>query len=50
MSGQGLLERVLASLGAAVLDDELWPGASGLIDEFCGTKGNMLVTGDGAAA
>ena len=48
MSRQDLFERVLASLNAAALDDALWPAASGLIDEFCGAKGNMLVTGDGA--
>ena len=40
--------RVLASLNAAALDDTLWPAASGLVDELCGAKGNMLVTGDGA--
>ena len=49
MSRQDLYERVLASLNAAALDDGRWPAASGLIDEFCGAKGNMLVTGDGAA-
>ena len=49
MSGQDLFWRVLASLGGATLDDALWPAASGLIDELCQTKGNMLVTGDGAA-
>ena len=49
MSRQDLFGRVLASLGATALDDALWPAASGLIDEFCGAKGNMLVTGDGAA-
>ena len=48
MSRQNLFERVLTSLGAATLDDALWPAASGLIDEFCGAKGNMLTTGDGA--
>ena len=48
MSRRDLYGRVLASLGAAALDDALWPAASGLIDEFCRTKGNMLVTGDGA--
>ena len=49
MSRQDEFERVLASLGAAALDDALWPAASGLIDELCGAKGNMLVTGDGSA-
>ena len=49
MSRQDLYERVLASLNAAALDNARWPAASGLIDEFCDAKGNMLVTGDGAA-
>ena len=31
----------------AALDDGRWPAASGLIDEFCGAKGNTLVTGEG---
>ena len=48
MSRQDLFERVLGSLDAAALDDARWPAASGLIDEFFGAKGNMLVTGDGA--
>ena len=49
MSRQDLFERILASLSAAALDDTLWPRTSGLIDEFCESKGNMLVTGDGTA-
>ena len=49
MSGQELFERVLTSLHGAALDDERWPEASGLIDEFCGATGNFLATGDGAA-
>ena len=49
MSRQDLFERVLGSLDAAALDDSRWPAASGLIDEFCGAKGNMLATGDGSA-
>ena len=48
MSLPDLFERVLMSLHAAALDDAQWPAASGLIDELCGAKGNMLVTGDGA--
>ena len=31
-----------------MLDDSRWPEASGLIDELCGTKGNLLMFGDGA--
>ena len=48
MSRQDLYERVIASLHAAALDDARWPETAGLLDEFCGTKGNFLVTGDGA--
>lgn len=50
MSQQDRLDRVLASLHEAALDDSLWPAASGLIDQLCGSKGNILVTGDGTAA
>ena len=48
MRRQDPFGRVLVALGAAALDDARWPAASGLIDELCGAKGNMLVTGDGA--
>ena len=47
MSGQDRFERFLSSLHAAALDDGLWPAASGLIDEVCGSKGNILVSGEG---
>ena len=47
MSGQDRFEHLLGSLHAAALDDGLWPAASGLIDEACGSKGNILVSGDG---
>ena len=49
MAGGNLFERTLAFLHEAVLDDALWPAASGLIDEACESKGNMLITGDGAS-
>ena len=49
MSHQDLFERILASLHEAALDDARWPAASALIDELCGSKGNLLVSGDGAA-
>ena len=49
MSRQDLYERILASFHASVFDDARWPAVSGLIDEFCGAKGNSLVFGDGAA-
>ncbi len=42
--------RVLQSLHAAAFDDAAWPAASGLIGELCGSKGNILVTGDGTPA
>ena len=48
MSGRDLFGRVLESLHAAAFDDAGWPAASGLIDELCGSKGNLLVSGDGA--
>jgi len=38
---------VLSSLNQAVLDDALWPAASALIDETCGTRGNGLAVGEG---
>ena len=41
--------RILAALHEACFDDALWPAAAALIDEACGTKGNMLVVGDGHA-
>ena len=45
--GKDLFERLLSSLYQAVLDDSHWPVASALIDEVCGSKGNILVSGDG---
>ena len=48
MSGPDLFERVLEALHAAAFDDAGWPAASALIDELCGSKGNILVSGDGA--
>ena len=50
MSGWELFARVVESLHAGVLDDARWLATSGLVDEFCGTKGNHLVFGDGQAA
>ena len=47
MSRQDLYERIVTSLHAVVFDDARWPATSGLIDEFCATKGNHLVFGDG---
>ena len=50
MSGWDLFARILESLHAGVLDDARWATTSGFVDEFCGSKGNHLVFGDGAAA
>ena len=47
MSEQEVFEHVIASLHSAALDDAHWSATSGLIDEACGAKGNMLVFGDG---
>lgn len=49
MNWQDLYERILESLHGAVLGDARWTVTSGLIDEFCGAKGNFLVFGDEAA-
>lgn len=49
MSQQDLFERILASLHETALDDARWPATAALIDEACGAKGNILVTGDGTA-
>ena len=48
MSGPDPFGRVLEALHAAAFDDAGWPAASALIDELCGSKGNILVSGDGA--
>ena len=39
------LERLVASVHDATLDDSGWPAASVLIDEACGSKGNFMVIG-----
>ena len=41
-------DRILAALHEAALDDAHWPAASALIDEACGTVGNMLTVGEGS--
>ena len=50
MSGADLFGRILDSLHACAFDDSRWDAASGLVDAFCGTRGNHLVFGDGAAS
>ena len=47
MSRHDLFDRVIASLNEAMLDDAHWPAASALIDQLCGSKGNILVSGEG---
>ena len=49
MNRQDRFERILASLHDASFDDRLWPAASALIDEACGSKGNCLVSGAGTS-
>ena len=49
MDRQDQYHRILAALHEASFDDAVWPAAAALIDEACGTKGNMLVFGDGHA-
>ena len=46
MSRQDMLDRALAALYDAALDEALWPAASALIDEACGLTGNGLVVCD----
>ena len=50
MTGDDPFGRVLEALHAAAFDDAAWPAVAGLIDELCGSKGNILVTGDGTPA
>ena len=38
--------RILAALHEAALDDTLWPAASALIEEACGTDRNGLIVGE----
>lgn len=47
MSADSLFDRALASLNDAMLDDSHWPSASALVDRVCGSKGNILVWGEG---
>ena len=47
MNWRGPFERLLASLHDAVLDDALWPAASRLIDEACGSTGSSMIIGEG---
>ena len=46
MSPLDTLDRILASLHQAMLDDAHWPSTSALIDAACGAIGNALVVGE----
>ena len=41
------MERMLASLYEAMLDDSRWPTVAALIDEACGMTGHSLMVGEG---
>ena len=45
MSQLDTFNRAVASLHEAMLDETLWPTASGLIEEACGSTGSTLVVG-----
>ena len=47
MNRQDLFERFLSSLNEAAFDDAHWPIASALVDQACGSKGNILASGEG---
>lgn len=49
MGRQELFERVLKSLHTCVLDEAEWPAVSGLVDEWCGSRGNSLLLAEGTA-
>ncbi|MCY4028729.1 MAG: LuxR C-terminal-related transcriptional regulator [Acidobacteria bacterium] len=49
MSRHELFERLLKSLHTCVLDDAEWPAVSGLVDEWCGSRGNSLLVAQGTA-
>ena len=47
MTQRNALERIVALLNEAMLDDARWPEVSALIDEVCGAKGNILILCEG---
>ena len=49
MSSGDTFERMLATLHEAAFDDARWPAASALIDRVCGSRGSVLVFGDGVS-
>ncbi len=46
MNPSDALNRILASLHHAALDDAHWPTTTALIEEACGYTGNLLVVGE----
>ena len=50
MSGDVPFDLVVSALNDAMLDDAHWPRASALVDRACGSKGNILVWGQGGLA
>ena len=48
MSSLHAFDRVLAALHQAALDDTHWPAAAALIEEACGTTGNVLAVSEGS--
>ena len=49
MSEREAFDAVLAALHEAAFDASRWPDASGLVDEACGIKGNLLTHGAGTS-
>ena len=47
MSRHDLFAQILASLHDTLFDDAQWPATSGLLDDACGSTGNILVFGEG---
>ena len=47
MSRPELFDHLLVSLHEAALDDARWPAAAAQIDRLCGSRGSVLVYGDG---
>ena len=50
MSAEDVFNGVLEALHEAALDDSLWPRASALLDDACGSTGNALVGGEGLSS
>ncbi|MXX61501.1 MAG: hypothetical protein F4112_08940 [Holophagales bacterium] len=48
MNSLDAFDRALAALHQAALDDAHWPAAATLIEELCGTTGNVLTVSEGS--